>query len=215
MIDVQLALVFATFLLAAATFWMGYVSYRHVRLTRVQYLVDRTPLIEPRVEGCKRNGDILSATLVIENAGASAIVIHRVGIRSQNDRRPGPSRAPAPERPYPMVVATVHRGHVAHFSLELPVTDDDLTVDPEEQPLLNIGLWTAHVYLSILGFPGSLETWTVFARVQYEEGKFPVNLTTFGPILDERNTREKLQDWLKRLFPRSVVARLGRRKRRH
>lgn len=213
MIDLQLALVFVTFLLAVATFWMASASSKHVRLTRVQYLADRAPLIEPRVEGCQRHGDILSATLVIENAGASAIVIRRVGIRSQNARRPGPS-SPAPERPYPMVVATLPRGHVARFSLELPVMDDDL-IDPEEQPLLNIGVWTAHVYLSILGFPESLETWTVFARVQYEDGKFPVDLTTFGPMLDERTTREKLQDWLERLSPRSVVARLGRRKRCH
>ncbi len=214
MTDLQLALVIATFLLAVATFWMAYASYRHVKLTKVQYLADRAPLIEPRVEGCQRHGDILSATLVIENAGASAIVIPRVGIRSQNNRRPGPS-SPAPERPYPMAVATLRRGHVARFHLQLPVTDDDLTVDPEEQPLLNIGLWTAHVYLSILGFPESLETWTVFAWVRYEDGKFRVDLNTFGPMLDERTTREKLQDWLKRLSPRSVVARLGRRKRRH
>lgn len=214
MTGLQLALLLATFLLAVATFWMAYASYRHVRLTKVQYLADRAPLITPRVEGCKRNGEILSATLVIENAGTSAIVIHGVGIRSQNDRRPGPS-SPAPERPYPMVVATVRRGHVARFSLALPVTDDDLTVDPEEQRLLNIGVWTAHVYLSILGFPESLETWTVFAHVQYEDGKFPVNLATFGPTLDERTTREKLQNWLECLSPRSVVSWLGRRKRRH
>ena len=214
MIDLQLALVVATFLLAIATFWMAYASYKHVRLTRVQYLADRAPLIKSRVKGCKRNGDLLSATLVIENAGASAIVIHRVVIRGQNDRRPGPSNL-APARPYPMAVATVRRGHVVRFSLELPVTDDDLTVDPEEQPLLSIGAWTVHVYLSILGFPESLETWTIFARVQYEDGKFPVDLATFGPILDERTTREKLQDWLKRLSPRRMVALLGRRKRRH
>ena len=212
--QLQLALVLATFLLAAATFWMSYASSRHVRLTRAQYLADRAPLIKPRIEACKRNGDILSATLFIENAGASAIVIRRVGIRSQNNHRPGSSRI-APERPYPMAAATVRREHGVRFYLDLPVNDDDLTVDPNEQNPLSIGVWTVHVYLSILGLPESRETWTVFARIQYEEDKFAVDLNTFSPIPDERTAREKLQDWLSRLSPRQVVARLRRRKGRH
>ena len=80
-----------------------------------------------------------------------------------------------------MAVATVHPGHEASFHLELPVNNDDLASG--EQPL-HIGIWTLHVYLSIRGFPETLETWTVFARIRYEAEECRVELTTFGPTLD-------------------------------
>ena len=162
--ELQLALVIVTFLLAVGTLWMAYESRKHIRLTRAQYLADRTPLIKPRVERCQRNRDVLSTTLVVQNTGTGAIVIHGADIRGQNDRHPGSSSI-APGRPYRMAVVTLHPGYEVSFHLTLPVSDDDLTGGK------HLGIWTVHVHLSIRGFPESLETWTVFAFVRYVEGE--------------------------------------------
>ena len=204
--ELQLALVLVTFLLAIATFWMAYESRKHIRLTRAQYLADRTPLITPRVERCRRSRDVLSTTLVVQNTGTGAIIIHGADIHSQNHRHPGSSSI-APGRPYRIAVVTLHPRHEVRFDLTLPVSDDDLAGGED------IGIWTVHVHLSIRGFPESLETWTVFAFIRYVEGQFQVEPRTFGPALDDRTIYQRLQGWFKRLPLCRRVARPGRWKR--
>ena len=204
--ELQLALVVVTFLLAIATLWMAHESRKHIRLTRAQYLADRTPLITPRVERCRRSSAVLSTTLVVQNTGTGAIIIHGADIRSQNHRHPGLSSI-APGRPYRIAVFTLHPQHEVRFDLTLPVSDDDLASGED------IGIWTVHVHLSIRGFPESLETWTVFAFIRYVEGQFQVEPRTFGPTLDDRTMYQRLQGWFKRLPLWRTVARPGRWKR--
>lgn len=200
----ELGLVVVTFVLAIATFWMAYESREHVRLARAQYLADHAPLIEPRILRCSRHKELLSAALALQNVGTSTLVIYRVGIISQNDRRPRPSSV-APEHLYPMAAATLYPGREMRLHLELPVNDSELTGSGNVR--LDIGVWTLHVCLSILGFPKHLETWTVFARIRYEHAKFQVDLTTFPPQLDERTAQEKLRNWRRRMRRRRAPRR--------